>query len=78
MPLLADVTKGDEVQRAVDTILREFGRIDVLINNLGDAIHKPLVPLPGKSDAALSDAAVPGWRAELVNCMSNQPTASSR
>jgi 2-deoxy-D-gluconate 3-dehydrogenase len=56
MPLLADVTKADEVQRAVDTILREFGRIDVLINNLGDSIRKPLVPLPGKSDTALSDA----------------------
>src|SRR2546428_9969163 len=39
MPLLADVTKADEVQRAVDTILREFGRIDVLVNNLGDAIR---------------------------------------
>ena len=58
MPLLADVTKADEVQRAVDTILREFGRLDVLINNLGDSIRKPLVALPGKSDTALTDAEV--------------------
>src|SRR2546427_11622211 len=56
MPLLADVTKADEVQRAVDTILREFGRLDVLINNLGDSIRKPLVPLLGKSEAAPSEA----------------------
>lgn len=55
-PLLADVTKAADVQRAVDTVLQEFGRIDVLINNLGDAIRKPLVPLPDKPDAALSDA----------------------
>src|ERR671924_1731392 len=48
LPLLADVTKPEEVQRAVDTILREFGRIDVLINNLGDSIRKPLVVLPDK------------------------------
>lgn len=55
MPLLADVTTWDDVQRAVDTILREFGRLDILINNLGDAIRKPLVALPDKPDEALSD-----------------------
>lgn len=57
VPLIADVTKRDNVQRAMETILREFGRLDVLINNLGDAIRKPLVALPGRADAtmALSD-----------------------
>jgi NAD(P)-dependent dehydrogenase (short-subunit alcohol dehydrogenase family) len=57
VPLIADVTKADDVQRAVDTILQEFGRLDVLINNLGDAIRKPLVALPGNPEAAtaLSD-----------------------
>ncbi|MBI3327460.1 MAG: SDR family oxidoreductase [Nitrospinae bacterium] len=57
VPLIADVTKADDVHRAVDTILKEFGRLDVLINNLGDAIRKPLVALPGRPDAAtaLSD-----------------------
>jgi NAD(P)-dependent dehydrogenase (short-subunit alcohol dehydrogenase family) len=55
MPLLADVTRWDDVQRAVDTILREFGRLDVLINNLGDAIRKPLVALPDQPGAALTD-----------------------
>src|SRR6266849_11205210 len=38
LPVIADVTKPADVQRAVDSILREFGRLDVLINNLGDAI----------------------------------------
>lgn len=55
MPLLADVTKWDDVRRAVDTILQEFGRLDVLINNLGDAIRKPLVALPDQPDDALTD-----------------------
>lgn len=52
VPVMADVTKSDGVQQAIDTVLREFGRIDVLINNLGDAIRKPLVALPGKAEAA--------------------------
>ena len=48
MPIIADVTKADQVQRAVDTVLGTFGRIDVLVNALGDSIRKPLVALPGK------------------------------
>jgi NAD(P)-dependent dehydrogenase (short-subunit alcohol dehydrogenase family) len=42
MPLLADVTKPDAVQQMVETVLKEFGRLDVLINCLGDAIRHPL------------------------------------
>lgn len=47
VPLVADVTKSDEVERAMTRILKEFGALDVLVNNLGDSIRKPLVPLPG-------------------------------
>jgi NAD(P)-dependent dehydrogenase (short-subunit alcohol dehydrogenase family) len=47
VPLVADVTKSDEVERAMGRILEEFGALDVLVNNLGDSIRKPLVPLPG-------------------------------
>ena len=47
VPLVADVTKSDEVERAMGRILKEFGALDVLVNNLGDSIRKPLVPLPG-------------------------------
>lgn len=32
---LADVTKFDQVQAMVDTCLAEFGRIDILVNNVG-------------------------------------------
>lgn len=55
VPVIADVTKADQVQRAVESVLSTFGRIDVLVNALGDAIRKPLVALPGKDGAAVSD-----------------------
>jgi 2-deoxy-D-gluconate 3-dehydrogenase len=57
VPVIADVTKSGEVQRAVETILRTFGRIDVLINALGDSIRKPIVTPPGQPAglAPLSD-----------------------
>ena len=52
VPVIAEVTKADEVRRAVDTILATFGHIDVLVNALGDSIRKPLVALPGTEDGA--------------------------
>jgi len=57
MPIIADVTKSDDVRRAVESALSAFGRIDVLVNALGDSIRKPLVALPGQEgdSAAISD-----------------------
>ena len=56
VPVIADVTKSEDVKRAVNSILATFGRIDVLVNALGDSIRKPLVTLPGKeSPAGVSD-----------------------
>lgn len=52
VPTIADVTKPDDVRRAVDSVLAAFGRIDVLVNALGDSIRKPLVTLPGKAEVA--------------------------
>ena len=55
VPVIADVTKADEVRRVVDSIFTTFGRIDVLVNALGDSIRKPLVALPGGDVAGVSD-----------------------
>ncbi len=52
VPIIADVTKPDEVRRAVDQVLATFGRIDILVNALGDSIRKPLVTLPDNKDSA--------------------------
>ena len=56
VPVIADVTKMDDVRRAVDSVLATFGRIDILVNALGDSIRKPLVRLPDNAGtAAVSD-----------------------
>jgi len=52
VPVIADVTKPDGARRAVDSVLETFGRIDVLVNALGDSIRKPLVTLPDNNDSA--------------------------
>ena len=47
--ITADATKAEDWRRTVGVALERWGHIDVLINNLGDAIRKPLVPLPGST-----------------------------
>lgn len=48
--LTADATKPEDWQRTVDVAMEKWGQIDVLVNNLGDAIRKALVPRPGTDD----------------------------
>jgi NAD(P)-dependent dehydrogenase (short-subunit alcohol dehydrogenase family) len=57
IPVVGDVTKAAGVRDVVDSVMQTFGRIDVLVNNLGDAIRRPLVALPGQAEttAELSD-----------------------
>jgi len=42
LPLRADVTRQRDVSRMFDKIKHTFGRLDVLINNVGDYLEKPL------------------------------------
>ncbi len=46
VPIVGDVTTPEGASSAIETVLGQFGRLDVLVNNLGDAIAKPLVSLP--------------------------------
>jgi NAD(P)-dependent dehydrogenase (short-subunit alcohol dehydrogenase family) len=51
-----DVTQTDGAEQLVARVLERFARIDVLINNLGDAIMEPLVALPETSTRTIDDA----------------------
>lgn len=51
VPVIGDVTTVDGAQKAVDAAIAYLGRIDVLINALGDSLKAPLVGLPGEDNA---------------------------
>lgn len=40
MAIQADVSKSDEVKKMFDTVIAQYGRIDVLINNAGILLYK--------------------------------------
>jgi NAD(P)-dependent dehydrogenase (short-subunit alcohol dehydrogenase family) len=37
----ADVAQRADVDRAVDEIIAEFGKVDILVNNAGTCVHRP-------------------------------------
>src|SRR5665213_222455 len=58
VPIIGDVTTPTGARAAVESVIGEFGRIDILVNNLGDAIGKPLVALPGDDRDGMTDEEV--------------------
>lgn len=48
--LTTDATREEEWQRTVDTAIDKLGQVDVLVNTLGDAVSKPVVPRPDTDD----------------------------
>ncbi len=61
LTLRADATDTEHWRRTFDLALSEWGRVDVLVNNLGDAIRKPLAPPPG-APAGESPISDDEWR----------------
>jgi NAD(P)-dependent dehydrogenase (short-subunit alcohol dehydrogenase family) len=53
--LAMDITKADQIQASVEKTLDTLGHIHILVNNAGTALVKPLVPLPGFSEAITRD-----------------------
>ena len=48
VPLPLDLTKEGGVEGLVKAVLREFGRIDVLVNNAGPTVRKPFIEITEK------------------------------
>ena len=47
LALTGDATKAADMDRIAQEALASFGRVDTLVNCVGDAIRKPVVKLPG-------------------------------
>lgn len=43
MSIVADVRDADQVNKMIDRVVNEFGKLDILVNNAG--VSQPLVPL---------------------------------
>ena len=46
MPIIGDVTQAVSANAAVQEVLTTFGKLDVLVNALGDSLKESLVGLP--------------------------------
>jgi NAD(P)-dependent dehydrogenase (short-subunit alcohol dehydrogenase family) len=58
--LVGDVSQTAGAESVVQRTLEQFGRIDVLVNNLGDARMKPLVALPETRTRTIDDEDLQG------------------
>ncbi len=60
LAVTADVTSEDEVGRAVETVLGDLGRIDLLVNNAGVAWMGPALEMPLEAFQAMLRVNVEG------------------
>ena len=62
LPIVADVSKEDDVLRMIDTVIKEFDDYNVLINNAGFGSFGPLIELT-------SDDFFSVWRTNVLGAM---------
>ena len=55
LSLSGDATLAADMERIAQQVLTEFGRVDTLINCVGDAIRKPVAKLPGTSAEGMTE-----------------------
>jgi 2-deoxy-D-gluconate 3-dehydrogenase len=55
LPLTGDATKAADMDEIAARAIAEFGRIDTLVNCVGDAIRKPVVQLPGNDTPGMTE-----------------------
>ena len=58
--LQADVRKRDDVKRAIDATVARFGGLDVLINNAGIGVFKPVADMNADEWASIIDTNLTG------------------
>jgi NAD(P)-dependent dehydrogenase (short-subunit alcohol dehydrogenase family) len=54
--IAGDATRLSEMERVADRVLSQFGRLDVLVNCLGDSIRGGIAPRPGSDAPVMSEA----------------------
>jgi len=62
LPIVADVSKEDDVVRMIETVVREYDDYNVLVNNAGFGSFEPLVELT-------SDEFFRVWRTNVLGAM---------
>lgn len=58
--IVMDVTDFSQVERTVQKIISEFGRIDILVNNAATRSHKPLIEMSAEEWRSVIDTNLTG------------------
>lgn len=67
LAVLADVTVRADLERVLAESVREFGRVDVLVNNAGACIHRPALEVTDDEWRSVIDVNLTGvWMASQV------------
>jgi 3-oxoacyl-[acyl-carrier protein] reductase len=73
---IGDITKEDEVKTMVDAVVKQFGRVDILINNAAVRGERPFVEMSHKEWRSVLDVVLDGAffcsRAALPHMLKNK------